>query len=607
MSTPSSCAMVDQALPFDVIATIMQLSRPRAILATMLTCRTLYHDAHAERLLLRDGVALSADRAVLSFARFMLASPARVRRLRALAVSRGGFSDAAVAALAALLAHPALALDTLALHDAGDVLASGLGTRIPVPLAPDHAAGCGTADSDLDPPPYPPQYPPLLGALVQLRTLQHLALSAPDRHGLALLSQLAAAAPLRTAHLALAVPGAEWGALGGDGDGGGGDARNPVVRLAGAARTLEALAGAGFDAGPDAVGSAAVFARVHTLRARYDPGGRAMPATALYASAFPNVGRFALMRERRRAGRRGEGRVGVGGWGVGVEDEDEDGDGDGDGDGDEDDDEDEDEVIMDPYVRRDLEERRERNRADQFEYGTWECLPVVEGTVVDVYALGLVCPVQELRLRGRVTAFTAVLLPDVLDDVQPETLSLAVVGARLFAEGGAVAELLMSPLVQCLRSLEMEICFLPAEGRDDVGSLLVSRLKFSFLRSAHSQRQHNLQATLVILPLRTLKLTLACGLLAPPEGQRRRPSCPALRFLEALDVNVYCGVFSAAMPSLEDVAVEISRDVRSREYLREQCRGVEGDFESDEDGEGVTNELAQLGFGGPQGDNDGRW
>ena len=58
-------------------------------------------------------------------------------------------------------------------------------------------------------------------------------------------------------------------------------------------------------------------------------------------------------------------------------------------------------------------------------------------------------------------------------------------------------------------------------------------------------------------------------------------------------MNVYCGMFSAAMLSLEDVAVEISRDVRSRECLREQCRGAEGGFESDE-----AEVLAQLGSGG---------
>lgn len=194
---PSRCIhshppMADQALPFDVLLVVMELSCPRTIAALMRTCRALYRDSKGPRLLLRNGAALATDIDILSFSAFMFASvpSGRFRHLRSLTVSKGGFSDDAVRVLASIVTHADLRLDSLALVDAEEVLSSGSPIWTGDEQAPRSA---------------------LWDAFSWLPTLKHIKMTSIDERAHRLLDYLPNT--LVSAMLAFDSPGAEWGAL----------------------------------------------------------------------------------------------------------------------------------------------------------------------------------------------------------------------------------------------------------------------------------------------------------------------------------------------------------------------------------------------------------
>ncbi|KAI0359283.1 hypothetical protein OH77DRAFT_1493660 [Trametes cingulata] len=537
------------------------MSSPRAIAAMMGTCRTLYRESEGARLLLRRGVSLARDNDIVSFSRFMLAdAPARFPHLRKLTVSRGMFADDAVAALKTLLTHPALEIDSLVLRDAESVLSSG---SSPQPALED--ASCAVD-----------WHPPLLGAFASLTTLRHLTLADLDERAYALLRMLPPG--LVSATLLLDSPRARWGDP---------DARNPIVHLAAQADTLEALCGTGFDVHPDHVAYDVVYPRVRRIQAEYT--SRAMPATVAYVHAFPNVEHLALMGERPGDDSDSEFDLD---FDEGHEEEQEEGEGEW-----------ERGMSMrsrrnghvpepDPFTMQSVRAQRASNQADQTHYGSFARLRRVAGSVVDVYRLGLVCHVPELRLRGDVTRPLAPMLRCVVDDVRPARLALTVVGGGpMFAEGGAVRALCAEPMAQCVRALELEVCFAPSEGDVDVGVVL-----------------ENIFQTLIILPLHTLKLTLNHGLLSPP-GRAGRSShhCPAARTLDALDVTEYARRFRNAIPSLrkeEEGHVEVRRisDAGPHRYLLGPYggsrHGSPAEFSDEEEWDWWTERrILDLGFG----------
>ncbi|KAI8978177.1 hypothetical protein BD414DRAFT_421903 [Trametes punicea] len=516
---------------------------PRTILALMQTCRTLYSASDGPGLLLRDGVSLCSDTQVVSFSHFMLADPpVRLHHLRSLTISRGDFSREAVVALSDLLTHPSLRIESLVLHDSEVVLSSG-----------DWVEDWRCA-SYVD--------TPLLRALAGVTTLKHLTLDELHERAYHLLDTLSSS--LTSATLVLDSPRLPWSALGDA------DLSNPLVRLAHSADTLEVLEGSGFDMHPDIVLYDVVYPRMRRLRASH--ASRGLPGTVAYAHAFPNLEHLALTCARYGLGE-------LGGFGFASA------------------------SAVDPFVAQELGARRAENKDDQLEYGSWQRLRVVEGSVADVYTLGLVCHVPELRLQGDVTRHMGHMLEDVLDDVRPEALSLTVVGGFMFDEDGVMSGLLAGPAAQCLRALDLEICFVPSEGNVDISCVL----------------EHIVQA-LVYLPLRTLRLTLNHGLLDHPSERKECRSplsgegylCPAKRSLMELDVEGYATRLKDAIAFVEDATVRLSNDPTSHEHLLLSYRdgGLSLEERSDgapSEGEEVVQELAELGFGSALDDDDGGW
>ncbi|OJT12183.1 hypothetical protein TRAPUB_11293 [Trametes pubescens] len=408
------------ALPYDVLLTIMDLSSPCTIATMMRTCRTLYDDTKGLWLLLHNGVTLADNPAILSFAAFMLAShnTRRFQYLRTLTVAKGGFYDDAVRELTTILTHPSLNIETLTLHDAEKVLS------------------CGAVVTVLTEDVLEPRLP-LLHTFSSLTTLKHITISSMGQRTHTLLDLLPPG--LISASLAFGSPYSREETPFGDAN-----ARNPVVRLAKFADTLEVLEGSWFDAQPVVGRPPVVYARVRRLCATYCVRHPARPATAGYAYIFPNVEYLALAaRWPEHSG-------------------------------------------FQLYPKRTT---RQANRQDQVKYGGWRRLRVVEGSFEDVWALGLTCHVRMLRLTGDIPwdDSTAPRLEEVLVDVQPVELAFTGFSYPLHTFGGEpVWAALQGPAAQCVQTLEVEIRFGSAQndGEANMADVLVSasgaRVRFAF-------------------------------------------------------------------------------------------------------------------------------
>lgn len=415
----------------------------------------------------------------------------------------------------------------------------------------------------------------LWDAFSSLPALKHIKMTFIDERAHRLLDYLPHT--LVSAMLAFDSPGAEWGALNDP------ETRNPIVRLGGSAETLEVLSGSGFDVRPDAIGYDVVYPRVRRIHASYKSGG-AMPATGAYVNAFPNVEFLALTAPRAQP------------WqDTGLS------------------------VVLEPLETRAV---REANRDDQVNYGSWQRLRVVEGTAADVWALGLVCHVPELRLHGDNTSHGFALgaaggLQDILDDVRPSSLALIVVGSVVFGPDGPLSRVLRAPVSQCLHALDVELVFQPSEGDVELARLLVSGPASSacepgwiILTYYRRRLQEDILETMGAMTLRTLKLTLNYGLISrgyertPPPGSSREYFCPLERCVVETDLEKYAERFVDAIPSMEYAEVVRSRDRKPHEYMlgpvgrdSPMPGGAWSDDGSESGARQVMGELAELGFG----------
>ncbi|KAI0667045.1 hypothetical protein C8Q78DRAFT_982992 [Trametes maxima] len=508
----------------------MEVSSLGTISAMMRTCRTLYQQAHGPRLLLREGITLSRGSDIVSLCSFMLADPpGRFQYLHALTLSQGNFSDVAVDALVDLLAHPNLHLESLVLHDAEEVLRSGV------------------LIFETDGYPYTVTGVPLTNAITLLTTIRHLEMDGLEECAYALLEVFPSG--LVSAMLTFDSPITQWGAPAEPED------YNPIVLLAQQADSLEVLEGAGFDADPDRVRYDVVYPRMRRIAVRHARPWR--PATIAYVHAFPNLEHFGLSAPH-----------------------------------------------VNPFAERALEMRRAQNREDQMNDGSWQRLRVIEGDVFDVYALGLLCPVPEVRLRGVVFRYTTHYLEAILNDVRPVTLRATILGGCLFGENGEMTSLLRGPETQCLRELELEVCFQPHEGET----------------TTVDEMMDDIRRAIAPIPLRTLRLTLNHGFLAkttpfldhyPLSGKLGQPLHARRRQQKRLDLlKAYSDSFIDAIPALESVVVTLSNDAQAYEYMlgSDESRSASPLDSVGSQGQAETLQaLAELGFGSLQDDGGGGW
>ncbi|KAI0333245.1 hypothetical protein GY45DRAFT_1245181 [Cubamyces sp. BRFM 1775] len=512
----------------------MGASQRATISAMMRTCRTLYHTPQSSRILLQDGIMLQSDGQVVAFSRFMLASP--TTRFHHLRALTFAKGNFSDEAIHAI--KELLAHPSLSIDTL--VLHDAervVGSGYPQPAMLYDGGADGGA--------------PLVDSFARLDTLKHLVMDGIDVCAAAVLEMLPSR--LVSASLEYSTSVAEWSTLGH------GNARNPIIHLVNLADTLEVLTGSEFDLPPAVIMYDVVYPRVRKIQASFADCW--LPSVVAYAHSYPNLEHLVLTTSNSR---RGRGPM----------------------------------CAVDSFMAGDLEPVRRTNREDQAKYGSWKGLRLLEGALVSVYALGLVCNVPELRLAGDVTRDTIRLLDAVLCDVRPECLSLTAVGGFMFDEGSQLTQLLANPEVQCMTSLGLELCFAPSEGDRDMAEIT-----------------NNILRSLAGLPLRRLELTLNYGLLTNPCGPpswwpqistSARYYCPAAKYLAELDLDAYASRFGEMIPTLESVLVFRKDDPAGRRYLLgPRGRDSRSPSPGSSDNEvSIDPELAELGFGGMLDDED---
>ncbi|KAI9063934.1 hypothetical protein FKP32DRAFT_1570916 [Trametes sanguinea] len=522
----------------------MAVSSPATIAVLMRTNRLLYDSSLGPRLLLGDGVCLSTSEQLISFSRFMNASR----------MSRYCYLQALTISRGGFSPEALSALTQVLVHPSLKIASLILRDAERI-LSSGSRGEWDKSDAGVL----------FFNALQNIRTLKHLVIDDLDERASTLLRGQSSA--LVSASLTLNSSLSQWHRAGQYDP----DSYNPIVLLANSADTLEMLDGRGFDVNPDNVMYDVVYPRVWRVCASY--WSDSMPATAPYVHSYPNLEHLALTRSPARSLRSGT-HAGN----------------------------------SDASIATQVFQRRHTNKQDQMDYGSWQRLRVVEGTVQDVFILGLVCHVPHVRLCGE---FAAANLADVLADVKPETLSLTVTGGHWFEQDGAASVALAWPEAQCLHSLELEICFAPEERDKDLQHFLT-----------------HLTRILAHMPaLRSFSLTLNLGLIIHPQrGQRDSPGpseeyhCPMVSCLRAFDAETHATLLKADVPSLEDATIKVCAERTWNEYMmpsqsrRSMMPSEWGSLleEADADGDGsaseeeeIVPELAELGFGTIDDDEDG--
>ncbi|KAJ8473430.1 hypothetical protein ONZ51_g7874 [Trametes cubensis] len=469
-----------QHLPLDVLFSIMAASPCDTISAMMRTCRTLYSTPESLRLFLWD-VTLASSNQIISFLPFMLAAPAtRFDHLLALTFKKGCFSDAAVDAIRALLAHPSLIIETLILHDAEAVLTSG---------TPPQVSGFWRISLTVV---------PLLEPFARVTTLKHLTMDEAGDCASAFLRMLLAS----LVSVSLSFPSdpmiSSYSPMWSFYDYDATTFLNPIWSLDRSTESLKVLEGSGFSLPrADPPYCDVVYPHVWKVRAsfRYGTWERMV---VVYAHAFPNLKHLVL---NKYTGMRryvyNPRLIQPGGW---------------------------------------AEALRQGNREDQLKCGSWKSLCVVEGTLKAVYSLGLVCKVSELHLKDAIAESMVPCLEAVLQDVEPETLSLTIWGATMFDEHGHLSELLATSTVQCITSLTTMIHFVGSEGDSGIEDIL-----------------DNIMFRLSNLPLRRLELILKQPPIKPSDRENHRL---AEQYFNEFDFQAYISRFKATIPTLENISVK---------------------------------------------------
>ena len=261
VDTQTETMPVQVGLPFEILLLVMEASTQRTISKMMRTCQALYEDG--ARILLSGGVSLRTENSILSFIQFLCVDPAsRIPHLRFLDIASGQLHMSAADELLWLITHPALALDSLTLREAGSLLKSH--------LSPSELI------TDGDP------HDTLVTAFAQLRTLRHLTVGQCDALASTLIRTICS--PLKTISIDFPSDGLR--------NQDEAESRNPIILLAKHSLTLEEISGSNFAIRPPEVLYDAVFPSVRKLSATYDPVWTS--STLVYVSAFPNLTHLSL-------------------------------------------------------------------------------------------------------------------------------------------------------------------------------------------------------------------------------------------------------------------------------------------------------------------------
>lgn len=128
-----------------------------------------------------------------------------------------------------------------------------------------------------------------------------------------------------------------------------------------------------------------------------------------------------------------------------------------------------------------IEERRTQNQSEQERLGTWPALESYQGTIMNLYLLGIRCHIRTLALSHFEDALEPEMLHAVLGDARPRRLQLRIEGGYWLV-APELLETFTRPGVEELKRFEL-IVLLEEDDRDmDVYTTLASpRFSFSTL------------------------------------------------------------------------------------------------------------------------------
>ncbi|RDX49765.1 hypothetical protein OH76DRAFT_511176 [Lentinus brumalis] len=185
---------------------------------------------------------------------------------------------------------------------------------------------------------------------------------------------------------------------------------------------------------------------------------------------------------------------------------------------------------------------------------TWPQLQQFEGTLVDLYLLGITCRILRVSLCFSVNPRDLELLPPVLAYAQPQHLKVHGTGMLLAHPRYGLTKLLREPCAARLESLVLGLDFKETEGLDVVTTL------------------NDLAESLKRIPLRRLRLCLngtnfslpiprpdpynprarLCTESLPPLRPIPTPTITLEKALWSVDIDAYVQGLADAIPSLED-------------------------------------------------------
>ena len=274
-------------------------------------------------------------------------------------------------------------------------------------------------------------YETLVIAFAQLRTIRHLTIGQCGQRASTLIRTICS--PLKT----ISIDFPSDGRINEDEA----ESRNPIVLLANHAATLEEISGSNFAMRLQQVLYRAVFPSVRTIHATFDAA--LCPRTSAYTAAFPNLTHFCIAFVDHAPTPR---------W------------------------------TEFPPATRELRRRfwNHRSLEGLAPMPVWTKLEEVEGTVLDVLALGLACQVHRVRLIGTILPRSpeCQCVSLILDDTLPDCLAITIAGASTF--GDTMGSLLRRPSAQQLRALEVKLIFSASEGDMYIHEVLVRVLTTLF-------------------------------------------------------------------------------------------------------------------------------
>ncbi|KAI0640644.1 hypothetical protein C8Q79DRAFT_1004229 [Trametes meyenii] len=198
-------------------------------------------------------------------------------------------------------------------------------------------------------------------------------------------------------------------------------------------------------------------------------------------------------------------------------------------------------TAMDDFV-----EHRYMNKIDQLQNGKWEGLKSVHGTLIDLFLLGALCPVERVHING--PHMDKRMFRSVLTTARPAYVNFQAFDVDLFYEQD-FTHLVRGRWLEPVRAFEITVFFAGILTPEEVDVPKALEILVQGIKQMPS--------------LVSLGVTLCCyGLHPGMEGSvvrfgTRLPLCPAEEYLRDLDLDAFARRIRDAAPRLRSVGIAL--------------------------------------------------